>query len=92
MAVAVGSLKEASSIEVHDIQTMVRTAVLKHHTDMIDSLLRYNFAKKVVKTKCPHVSWLLSAGRDRKIVLWKLIDGKIMTKTDYTAFVKKADN
>lgn len=81
---AVGSLKEASSIEIHDIQTHAVTAVLHHHTDMIDCLLKFEFPQKIVKTKCPHVTWLLSAGRDRKITLWKLIDGKIMTKSDYS--------
>jgi chorismate mutase len=43
LAIAVGSLKEESHIEIHDIHTKVVTAVLKHHTDMIDSLLLYNF-------------------------------------------------
>jgi len=38
LAIAVGSLKEESNIEIHDIHTEVVTAVLKHHTDMIDSL------------------------------------------------------
>lgn len=57
---------------------------MRHHTDMIDSLLKYEFPQKVLKVVCPHISWLLSASRDRKIVLWKLIDGKIMTKLDYT--------
>ena len=33
-----------------------------------------------------HITWLLSAGRDRRITLWKLIDGKVMTKSDYPPF------
>ena len=68
---------------MHDIQTEVKTAVLRHHTDMIDALYKYEFPNKVLKTKSAHVTWLLSASRDRKIALWKLIDGKIMTKSDY---------
>jgi len=55
---------------------------------MIDSLLKFEFSKRVLKTRCAHISWLLSASRDRKIALWKLVDGKVMTKTDYTAVVK----
>ena len=43
LAIAVGSLKEESNIEIYDIHTKVVTAVLKHHTDMIDSLFLYNF-------------------------------------------------
>ena len=80
-----------SNIEIHDIQTEVRTAVLKHHTDMIDSLLKFEFSKKVLRTRCAHISWLLSASRDRKIALWKLVDGKPMTKTDYTAVIQKPE-
>lgn len=57
--------------------------MLKHHTDMIDALFKYEFPSKVLKTKCAHVTWLLSASRDRRITLWKLIDGKIMTKSEY---------
>ena len=57
--------------------------MLKHHTDMIDALFKYEFPSKVLKTKCAHVPWLLSASRDRRITLWKLIDGKIMTKSEY---------
>ena len=83
LAIAVGSLKEESNIEVHDINTEVVTAVLKYHTDMIDSLLKYNFSQKITKARGPHITWLLSASRDRKITLWKLCDGKVMTKTDY---------
>ena len=82
---AVGSLKEESHIEIHDIQTQVITAVLKHHTDMIDSLLRYDFPQKVTKTINNHITWLLSASRDRHIALWKLVDGKVMTKCEYPA-------
>jgi len=57
---------------------------------MIDSLLKYEFPQKVLKVCCPHISWLLSASRDRKIALWKLVDGKIMTKLDYTQAVVEA--
>ena len=50
---------------------------------MIDSLLRFDFSPKMFRTKSNHVQWILSASRDRKIILWKLIDGKIMSKCDY---------
>ena len=50
---------------------------------MIDALFKYEFPPKVIKTKSAHVTWLLSASRDRKITLWKLIDGKIMKKSEY---------
>ena len=83
MAIAVGSLKEESHIEIHDIHTEVVTAVLKHHTDMIDALFKYEFPQKILKSKSPHITWLLSASRDRKITLWKLIDGKVMPKSEY---------
>ena len=90
LAIAVGSLKEESNIEIHDIQTNVVTAVLKHHTDMIDSLLKYEFPIKIVKGRNAHIVWFLSASRDRHITLWKLIDGKVMKKSDYPN-VKLAD-
>lgn len=61
------------------------TAVLKHHTDMIDSLLKYNLPLKVTKVRNSHITWLLSTSRDRRITLWKLIDGKVMRRTDYQA-------
>lgn len=59
------------------------TSVLKHHTDMIDSLLKYEFPNKVTKSRNFHITWLLSSSRDRRITLWKLVDGKIMKKLDY---------
>lgn len=55
---------------------------------MIDSLLKFEFPYKIVKNYCNHVSWLISASRDRKIALWKLIDGKVMKKSNYPAVVK----
>ena len=78
-----GSLKQKSNIEIHDINAGVIVAVLRHHTDMIDSLLKFEFSPKIFRTKSNHVQWILSASRDRKIILWKLIDGKIMSKCDY---------
>ena len=47
---AVGSLREKSNIEIHDINTGVIVSVLSHHTDMIDSMLKYNFPHKIVRT------------------------------------------
>ena len=61
---------------------------MRHHTDMIDALFKYEFPQKVLKTKSPHATWLLSASRDRKITLWKLIDGKVMRKSEYPTVVK----
>ena len=83
LAIAVGSLKQKSNIEIHDINAEVIVAVLREHTDMIDSLLKFEFSPKMFRTKSNHVQWILSASRDRRIILWKLIDGKIMSKCDY---------
>ena len=83
LAIAVGSLKQKSNIEIHDMNAEVIVSVLKHHTDMIDSLLKYEFSPKMFRTKSTHVQWIISASRDRKIILWKLIDGKIMSKCDF---------
>ena len=44
---------------------------------------KFDFSPKMFRSKSNHVQWILSASRDRKIILWKLIDGKIMSKCDY---------
>ena len=75
LAVAVGSLQEASNIEIHDISTKKVVSVLKAHTDMIDSLLMFQYGRVQSRNLSPWTQWLLSAGRDGKIILWKLIDG-----------------
>ena len=51
IAIAVGSLREASFIEIHEIgfsddSKKPPVAILKHHTDMIDSLLKVNITGK----------------------------------------------
>jgi hypothetical protein len=40
LAVAVGCLKEPSVIEIHDMNKNKIISKLKHHADMIDSLLK----------------------------------------------------
>ena len=47
---------------------------------MIDSLLKLELPSDKTKTTNPYITWLLSASRDRSIILWKLIDGKIMKR------------
>ena len=46
---------------------------------MIDSMLKINLAPEITQVrtkKIPQVQWLISAGRDRKLILWKLLDGQ----------------
>ena len=43
---AVGSLSEQSDIEIHDISQSKVVQVLKGHTNMIDSMLRFKFNAK----------------------------------------------
>ena len=50
---------------------------------MIDTLLKMELPGKMLINDNSHVKWLLSAGRDRKLVLWKLIDGKLMRRVDH---------
>ena len=47
---------------------------------MIDSMLKLEFRPEKTKTTNPYIIWFLSASRDRQIVLWKLIDGKVMKR------------
>ncbi len=47
---------------------------------MIDSLLKLEFRTSKTKSSNQYITWFLSASRDREIVLWKLIDGKIMRR------------
>jgi len=51
------------------------------HKDMIDSMLKLEFLPEKVLTGNPYVQWFLTASRDRHIVLWKLIDGKVMRRS-----------
>lgn len=51
-------------------------SILKKHEDMIDSLIKLDFHKDKCKFENKFIVWLLSASRDRTIVLWKLLDGK----------------
>ena len=55
LAVAVGSLKENSAIEIHDINTSIIVSRLEYHTDMIDSMMKYQFPLKIYRTDCAHV-------------------------------------
>ena len=77
---AVGSLKEPSHVEIHDLQANKLVSTLKKHSDMIDSLLKLEFPCDKSKTINPYINWLLSASRDRTIVLWKLFEGKPMKR------------
>lgn len=65
MAIATGSLKEASHIEIHDVNKGKVISVLKKHADMIDSLLKIDFTHEKIKTSNPYIQWMLSASRDR---------------------------
>ena len=80
LAVAVGSLSEQSNIEIHDISTSRVTEVLKGHTNMIDSMLKFNIGKKLQAKFAPWTQFLISCGRDGQIILWKLMDGVLVQK------------
>jgi len=54
---------------------------LRKHKDMIDSMLKVQIPQDLHKEPNPYVTWFVSAGRDHKIVLWKLIDGKAMRRS-----------
>ena len=59
---------------------------------MIDSLLKVNMTGKslvgprspklVAEYHSPYVQWLISASRDRHLVLWKLYDGQPMRRSE----------
>lgn len=103
LAIATGFLNEKSQVEVINIFTGQMQSVLKHHSDMIDSLQLVHLSKYTqsrlksfnseqanrlrgqgilpnMKLLNPYVRWLISISRDNKIVLWKLFDGKPMTR------------
>eukprot|EP00347_Sterkiella_histriomuscorum_P021612 403333373 len=80
IAIAVGQLKESSTIEIHDVNKNKMTCQLRFHKDMIDSMLKLEFPSEKLKSKNQYVTWFLSASRDRQIVLWKIIDGKVMRR------------
>ena len=82
LAIAVGSLKENSNIEIHDMNKIKIVSHLRQHTDMIDSLMKLELPPEKTRIKNPYITWLLSASRDRSILLWKLIDGRIMKRVD----------
>ena len=68
LAIATGSLKEPSQIEIHDVYRDENNQVLsllKSHKDMIDSMLKITFPFEKLKSSNPYIQWLLSAGRDR---------------------------
>lgn len=80
LAIAEGNLREKSLIEVHDINNNKVVSVLSQHTNMIDSLLKLEFSAKKIHCNGTYIQWILSASRDRTLILWKLIDGKIMQR------------
>jgi hypothetical protein len=84
VAIATGSLKESSHIEIHDVNKGKVVSVLKKHADMIDSLLKIEFSAEKIKSGNPYIQWMLSASRDRQIILWKLIDGRPMKRNIVT--------
>lgn len=86
LAVAVGSLKEKSVIQIYDMHTQKLTSKLEHHTDMIDSMIQVHFLPNNTKSKNNQIQWLLSASRDHRIVLWKLLAGMLMTKSEISPF------
>lgn len=47
---------------------------------MIDSMLKLEFSCDKTKSNNPYINWLISASRDRTIVLWKLFEGKPMKR------------
>ena len=49
---------------------------------MIDSLMKLELPAEKIKTNNKYITWLLSASRDRNIILWKLMDGKIMKRNE----------
>ena len=53
------------------------------HLDMIDSLLKIELTPEITQIqskRATQIQWLLSAGRDRKLILWKLLDGVPMRR------------
>lgn len=83
LAIAVGSLKEPSDVEIYDVNKDKVVSRLQLHSDMIDSLLKIELPSSKTKFSNPYITWLLSASRDRQIILWKLIDGKIMKRNKF---------
>ena len=47
---------------------------------MIDSMLKFQCGRNQSKQLAPWTQWLLSAGRDGRIVLWKLMDGVLVSR------------
>ena len=99
IAVATGFLNDFSQIEILNIFTGKQSSLLKHHSDMIDSmslldLSRYTQNKKLSLDNKkrrkdeieemrraeinPYIRWLVTIGRDHKMVVWKLFDGRVM--------------
>ena len=66
-------MKEASTIEIYDALRMTRLAVYEAHSDMIDTF----FLLKFRRMRDGQADYLISAGRDNRLKLWKLY-GKTM--------------
>lgn len=63
---AVGSLKEDSHIEIHDVTTERIVSCLKAHKDMIDSMYKLvDLPADKMKSANPYIQWFVSASRDR---------------------------
>jgi len=55
LAIAVGSLKEDSHIEVHDMNRNRVLSQLKMHKDMIDSMYKLEMPQDKIKSSNPYV-------------------------------------
>jgi hypothetical protein len=73
LAVATGFLNEESNIEIMNIHNGQKTAIIKHHSDMIDCLMNLP-----IRGQNPYIRFLVSVSRDNKMVIWKLFDGRVM--------------
>ncbi len=78
VAIAVGSLKENSHIEIHNLNTERIVSCLKGHKDMIDSMYKM---EEMPEAKGKYTQWFVSASRDRQLIMWKLCDGRVMRRS-----------
>lgn len=91
LAIATGFLNEPSTLEVYNIFTgkLQKGSPMKGHDDMIDSmrLIRVQSsdvprhgAAEAKKKSNPYIHYLLTMGRDNQLILWKLFDGRPMSR------------
>jgi hypothetical protein len=77
---SVGNLREPPIIEVFNVTSGCKIEKLLHHSDMID-VMKVLPLKAVHKVKSNvYIQYLMSAGRDKRIVIWKLLDGKCLKR------------